>query len=80
MTNIVFGSDPIVLPKPDRIRASVEAPRNLIEAFVDDGAVKSAISMLRRAPIRLPRGNKAGPSPQGMSNNDHRVAITVDFS
>jgi hypothetical protein len=26
------------------------------------------------------RGNKAGPSPQGMSNNDHRVAITVDFS
>jgi len=58
MTNIVFGSDPIVLPKPDRIRASVKAPRNLIEAFVDDGAVKSAISMLRRAPIRLPRGKK----------------------
>ena len=58
MTNIVFGSDPIVLPKPDRIRASVETPRNLIEAFVDDGAVKSAISMLRGAPIRLPRGKK----------------------
>ena len=52
MTNIDFGSNPIVLPKPDRVRASVEAPRNLIEAFVDDGAVKSAISMLRRAPIR----------------------------
>jgi hypothetical protein len=79
MTNIDFGGNPIVLPKPVRIRASAEAPRNLIEAFVDDGAVKSAISMLRRAPIRLPRG-KAGPSPQGMSNYDHRVAITVDFS
>jgi hypothetical protein len=26
------------------------------------------------------RGNKAGPSAQGMSNNDHRVALTVDFS
>ena len=58
MTNIDFGSNRIVLPKPDRIRATVEAPRNLIEAFVDDGAVKSAISMLRRAPIRLPRGKK----------------------
>jgi hypothetical protein len=27
----------------------------------------------------VPRGNEAGPSPQGMSY-DHRVAITVDFS
>jgi CRP/FNR family transcriptional regulator, nitrogen fixation regulation protein len=57
MTNIDFGSNPIVLPKPDRIRASVEAPRNLIEAFVDDGIVKGAISMLRRAPIRFYRDN-----------------------
>ena len=58
MTNIDYGSNRIVLSKPDRIRATVEAPRNLIEAFVDDGAVKSAISMLLRAPIRLPRGKK----------------------
>jgi hypothetical protein len=26
------------------------------------------------------RGNKAAPSAQGMSNNDHRVTLTVDFS
>jgi CRP/FNR family nitrogen fixation transcriptional regulator len=57
MTNIDFGSNPIVLPKPDRIRARVEAPRNLIEAFVDDGAIKGAISILRRAPIRFYRDN-----------------------
>ena len=80
MTNIDFGSNRIVLPKPDRIRATVEAPRNLIEAFVDDGAVKSAISMLRGAQSVCPEEKKAGPSPQGMSNYDHRVAITVDFS
>ena len=26
------------------------------------------------------RGNKAGAFAQGMPNNDHRVALTVDFS
>jgi hypothetical protein len=29
---------------------------------------------------RVVRGNKVGPTAQGMSNYDHRVAPTVDFS
>jgi hypothetical protein len=57
--------------KPSRAR--LRAIRLALSAFFGSGL----LAIQRRL---LPRGKKAGPSPQGMSNYDHRVAVTVDFS
>ena len=57
MTNIDFGSTPIVLPNVDHVGTSLDVPQDAIEPFVGDAAVRRAISALRRAPIRLYRNN-----------------------
>jgi CRP/FNR family nitrogen fixation transcriptional regulator len=52
MTNIDFGSTPIVLPNLDHVDTNLEVSKDAIESFVDDAAVRRAISTLRHAPIR----------------------------